>query len=73
MTNSSRALKLHHAKRIKNNRKHYWGGTGKGLRKLGILLNTPKPCSCMMCRNKRSYEGKTLQELRAISGFSLDW
>jgi len=62
----SRDLKIHHAARIKNNRKYYWGNTVKDGRRLGILLNTPKPCSCIMCRNKRNYVGMTTQELRAV-------
>lgn len=27
-------------------------------------IETPKPCSCMMCGNKRKWEGDTIQELK---------
>jgi len=57
-------LKRHHSARIKNNRKNYWWWCKKSPRMLGILRKTPKPCSCIMCRNKRSYDGETRQELR---------
>jgi hypothetical protein len=62
----SRCMKFHHQKRIKNNRREYWGEVNKDERRLGILLNTPKPCSCFMCRNRRKDEGLTLQELKSL-------
>ncbi len=39
----------------------------------GILLNTPKPCSCFMCGNPRrtlmENSPLTLQELKALDSF----
>lgn len=31
----------------------------------GIVIKTPKPCSCLMCGNKRKHLGETRQERRA--------
>jgi len=56
--------KRHHRERLKKKRRNYWGCVVKDERRLGILVNTPKPCSCFMCRNRRKDEGPTLQERR---------
>lgn len=64
----SKAERRHHRERLKKKCKNYWGlgnhreaPTG---RMLGILVNTPKRCSCFMCRNRRQDEGETVQERR---------
>ncbi len=55
----------------KRSKYYYWydciSGTWRSPdeRLLGIIVNTPKMCSCMMCGNTRYYLGKTLQEQRA--------
>ena len=32
---------------------------------LAVAVNTPKPCSCLMCGNARKHDGMTMQERRA--------
>lgn len=59
---SKRAIRIHHRERLKNNRKNYWGGDLTD-RKIGILINTPKICSCWMCGNARNIYGKSLKEI----------
>lgn len=47
-------------------RRFHWG---RDLRKepkaLAIAVDTPKPCSCLMCGNQRRVCGQTMQERRA--------
>ena len=57
----------YHRERLKKKRQNYWGFNSQHrgaatIRQLGILVNTPKPCSCWMCRNRRKDEGETIQE-----------
>ncbi len=56
--------------RLKIKRKHYWSGNNNPKR-LGILTNTPKICSCIWCGNKRKYEGRTIPELQHSLDFEL--
>lgn len=56
-------LRRHHNKRIKAKRKNYWYKGNKTPRHIGMLLKTPKPCSCAMCCGRRRTEGKTIKEL----------
>lgn len=60
-----RAIRRHHAKRLKNVRKYYQGGHGGSTpRILGIYLHTPCNCSCWMCGNERKYFGRrTVKEM----------
>lgn len=65
-----RALRRHHAARVKNNRRFYWGH-GRDLAESpaqwGKVSATPALCSCWMCGNPRKYYGdRTIQELRAL-------
>jgi len=61
-----RALRRHHRERLKIKRNHYWGRDLRNDPKiLAKTVNTPTPCSCWMCCNRRSIEGDTLQELAA--------
>lgn len=59
-----RAIRRHHAKRLKNVRRHYQSGhAGSTPRLLGIYLNNPRNCSCWMCGNERKYFGRrTIKE-----------
>ena len=52
--------------RLKHKRKHYWmGHAGSDDRMLGIVVDTPRPCSCIMCGNPRRHFGqRSVQELR---------
>ena len=62
---SKRAFRIHHRNRIKNNRKRYWDmDLEKNSRFLGICINTPHPCSCYLCSNRRKHDGPTLQEIK---------
>lgn len=69
----ARALRRHHAARLKDARALYWGRqwgashdyeklTG---RQLGLVLNAPATCSGLCCGNPRKWFGeRTVQELR---------
>ncbi len=64
----SRALKFHHRQRLKQNRRWYWGydrDLRKEPKRLGKIINTPKPCSCLICGNERAHAGNTMQERKA--------
>lgn len=69
-TDIPRALRRHHAERIKAKRKTYRNGPLPGLdhrrneRRLGLVVQTAKPCSCWMCGHVRLHNGPTIQELR---------
>lgn len=56
-----RALRRHHTRRLKRNRKDYWFGD-MNKRQLGKVVTTPHPCSCRSCGNQRKWEGETRQE-----------
>jgi len=66
-----KAIRRHHIERLKVKRKQYWGGNNNPKR-LGILNNTPKNCSCIGCGNERKYDGETRQELRHTLKQELD-
>ena len=67
----SRAMRRHHAQRLKTKRRHYWNGyAGTSLYNLGRVLKDPAPCSCEGCGNQRKYQGQTLQEKRHQIEFS---
>ena len=68
MKNMKRAMRRHHAARLKHARGHHWGRDIRHEPKLlGKVVDTPTPCSCWMCGNPRRYfKELTRQELRAI-------
>ncbi|WP_155624331.1 hypothetical protein [Alcaligenes phenolicus] len=53
---SMRAVRRAHVKRLKKQRRFWWGRelTGK---ELGRVVATPTPCSCWMCGNQSRIEG----------------
>lgn len=53
---SMRAVRRAHVKRLKKQRRFWWGRelTGK---ELGRVVETSKPCSCWMCGNQSRVEG----------------
>jgi len=57
----SRALRRHHTRRLKHNRKNYYDRELIG-RDLGKVVSTPHPCSARCCGNQRKWEGETRQE-----------
>lgn len=74
MEKFNRAVRRHHAARLKKKRRHYWCFGYPDYRypfelreptakQLGLLVATPQVCSCPSCGNQRKYLGKTLQEL----------
>ncbi|MEM6343146.1 MAG: hypothetical protein AAF927_04675 [Bacteroidota bacterium] len=64
--NRRRALRRHHRDRLKQKRKHYWGGDLAENSKSHLLINTPKPCSCFMCGNPRKFaKAPSLQEQKS--------
>jgi len=61
----ARALRRHHAARLKKARAEYWGGGEKSPLQLGLLLHTAAMCSCFACGNPRRYDGElTIAEQR---------
>lgn len=58
--------------RLQCRRAGYWGGRGLDARRLGMVVDTPTPCSCGMCsspRRSKLYKtgaSLTLQERRAL-------
>ncbi len=61
----NRAIRRHHDSRLKRKRSRYWGGNANASkRRLGIVLHTPKVCSCWLCGNGRKHFGLTIQERR---------
>jgi hypothetical protein len=66
MEKFNRAVRRHHAKRLKKNRQRYWSWDKDLMtpRLLGIVLHTPKVCSCGMCGNPRKWsQQRSIQEL----------
>lgn len=68
MKDTKRAIRRHHVARLKKTRAHYfvfnwWDNTGK---RLGVISQYPKKCSCPMCGNPRKYDKQklTMQEQR---------
>lgn len=63
-----RALRRHHAARVKKNRRYHWGQDMALEPHLWrVLVNTPTPCSCWSCGNPRKYLGElTVQEQRLL-------
>ena len=62
----ARDKKFHHRERLKANRQFHWGRDLSGEpKRLAQAVDTPKPCSCMMCGNARKHAGPTMQERRA--------
>lgn len=59
----TRATRRHHNQRIKRNRRDYWNG-GNSAKWLGMLVNTPKTCSCSMCNQKKQMLPKSHTEMR---------
>lgn len=61
----SRAEKFHHRERLKVNRRQHWGRDLLNEPEvLARAVNTPKPCSCLMCGNRRKHAHDTMQERR---------
>lgn len=55
MEKFSRAVRRHHAKRLRKNRKHYYTGAYiNSPPNIGFLVNTATVCSCNMCCNPRN-------------------
>jgi hypothetical protein len=64
MKDMSRALRRHHAARLKRARRFYSGLDNLAdPRRYGMVLHTPALCSCWMCGNSRRYTGPTRAEL----------
>ena len=59
-----------HTQRVRNKRKKYYVAEGRTVRHLGVVLETPTTCSCIMCGNNRNYDGCTMQEKRSAERFN---
>lgn len=68
MKDMKRALRRHHAARLKAVRRFHWGrDISHDAKLIGKAIDTPSPCSCWMCGNPRRYfKELTRQELRVI-------
>jgi hypothetical protein len=53
---SMRAIRRAHRARLKKARRFHWGRRLRGSA-LGMVVDTPTPCSCWMCGNPRRYFG----------------
>lgn len=60
----TKAIRIHHAQRIKAKRKSYYRGVHQNnARRLGALVRTAAACSCAMCGNPRRIRGEiSIQE-----------
>ncbi|WP_305823747.1 hypothetical protein [Massilia brevitalea] len=68
MKNMLRAIRRHHAARLKKARRSYSGRYDPADPRLaGLVLHTPKCCSCWMCGHARRHSGRTLAELRHLA------
>ena len=68
MKDMSRAMRRHHAVRLKKARRFYSGIDYRtDPRRHGMALHTPTVCSCWMCGNARRYWGRTRQELAHLA------
>ena len=64
----NKALRRHHANRLKKKRSRYWGNhAGSSAKTLGQCLATPCLCSCYLCGNKRRHFGLTIKEYKELS------
>ncbi len=73
MKDMSRAVRRHHAARLKRARRFYFGiDNSTDPRRLGKVLQTPTPCSCWMCGNWRAQVGLTRAELLHLIRFAED-
>lgn len=69
----NRAVRRHHVERLKQSRKYFWGRQRlTDPRRLGILVHTPKLCSCYGCGNQRKYKGLSISELRDLEQMMSD-
>lgn len=89
---NSRAQRRHDRARLKNKRRTHWGYGKQGWRSycgterdsqyemspgtLGMVVNTPTPCSCYMCGNPRRSPwaecSLTMQERKAEEAYADD-
>ena len=61
-----RAVRRHHALRLKRKRSQYHNsGDGQNETNIGKCYRTPCLCSCWMCGNQRRVYGANIQEIRA--------
>ncbi|TLV16728.1 hypothetical protein FE839_12960 [Klebsiella indica] len=65
MKSQKRALRRHHAARLKSKRRHYRNAYSGGPVAFGKVYHTPCPCSCWMCGHQRRYHGMGRQEIKA--------
>ena len=74
MEKFNRAVRRHHAKRLKKTRRNYWGvyrlrndlSEKEIERFLGKVITTPVPCACTKCNVPRRLFGKSFAELRLL-------
>ncbi len=67
--NQSRSIRRHHITRLKKKRANYrvfnWWSSCEAKRRLGLIVATPKNCSCPACGNPRKWwNQKSIQELK---------
>jgi hypothetical protein len=71
ITKQHRSLRRHHRERLKRNRMNHWGMWRPGVRdarRLGMVTQTPAPCSCWCCGNpRRVFKGKDVSTRQELS------
>lgn len=70
MKSKKRAVRRHHAARLKAKRMYYYNAAAGGLAAVGIVYQTPCLCSCWMCGNQRKHHGMPIQERKARALYS---
>ena len=73
MKNMQRALRRHHAARLKAARAHWhWGRSLQGnAQALGKVVNTPCHCSCWQCGNPRRHRKEPSAAERSLAELTL--
>lgn len=60
------ANKRHHRSRLKSNRRYHFGNRELSDVELGMVVNTPTPCSCWMCQPHNKHHKKKIKEITKL-------
>ena len=73
---SPRSIRRHHVDRLKSSRRYFWGhkrDLSQDARAIGMVVNTPNPCSCYMCGNpRRFFKMDALDEVSSLEMVRLE-
>ncbi|EGG9814467.1 hypothetical protein ID007_004328 [Salmonella enterica] len=62
----TRAMRRHHMRRMKRNRRHDNANGNGSPNHLGRHYKTPCSCACWQCSHRRLWRGPNIQERRAL-------